>query len=47
MGMRKRGLDAGQIAENLGLDQALVTRIINRESVEIPLHLLGQGGKND
>ncbi len=47
MGMRKRGLDAAQIAENLGLDQALVTRIINRESVEIPLHLLGQGGKND
>jgi len=47
MGMRKRGLDAAQIAENLGLDPTLVTRVINRESVEIPLYLLGQDRKND
>jgi len=42
MGMRKRGLDAAQIAENLGLNPTLVTRVINRESVEIPLYLLEQ-----
>jgi len=37
---RKKGLSEELIAQIVNLDITLVKRILNNESVEIPLHLL-------